>query len=55
MLDNSTWDTVSEVLTEDLFYRRDHRLIFRTMEKLINPKFSARKVDDSNFDTKSPE
>ncbi|WP_020681672.1 replicative DNA helicase [Marinobacterium rhizophilum] len=36
MLDNSTWDTVSEVLTEDLFYRRDHRLIFRTMEKLIN-------------------
>ncbi len=36
MLDNNTWDTVSEVLTEDLFYRRDHRLIFRTMEKLIN-------------------
>ncbi|UTW14198.1 replicative DNA helicase [Marinobacterium rhizophilum] len=36
MLDNSSWDTVSEVVTEDLFYRRDHRMIFRTMEKLIN-------------------
>src|SRR5690554_7695204 len=35
MLDNSAWDTVSEILLEDHFYRGDHRMIFRTMQKLI--------------------
>ena len=34
MLDNQTWDKVSEKLVEDDFYRRDHRLIFRAMGAL---------------------
>lgn len=36
MLDNNVWDVVSEIVSEDNFYRHDHRLIFRTMTKLIN-------------------
>jgi replicative DNA helicase len=36
MLDNNTWDTVSEILLEDQFYRGDHRMIFRTMQKLVD-------------------
>jgi len=36
MLDNNTWDTASEVLTEDHFYRHDHRMIYRVMQKLVN-------------------
>src|SRR5690554_3088368 len=36
MLDNSAWDTVSEILLEDHFYRGDHRMIFRTMQKLVD-------------------
>ncbi|MGB0662235.1 MAG: replicative DNA helicase [Pontibacterium sp.] len=36
MLDNDAWDSVSEVVTESDFYRRDHRVIYRTMERLIS-------------------
>jgi replicative DNA helicase len=36
MLDNNAWDTVSEVLVVDNFYRQEHRKIFRTMSKLVN-------------------
>jgi len=36
MLDNNAWDTVSEVVVEDNFYRPEHRKIYRTMTKLIN-------------------
>ena len=36
MLDNNAWDTVSEVVLEDNFYRREHRQIYRTMQKLVN-------------------
>jgi len=36
MLDNNAWDTVSEVVLEDNFYRQEHRQIFRTMQKLVN-------------------
>lgn len=36
MLDNNAWDAVSEIVLEDQFYRHDHRLIFRTIEKLVN-------------------
>ncbi|MFT5708110.1 MAG: replicative DNA helicase, partial [Oceanospirillaceae bacterium] len=36
MLDNNTWDVVSEIVSEELFYRHDHRLIFRMMTKLVN-------------------
>ncbi len=34
MLDNQTWDSVSDKVVEGDFYRRDHRLIFRTIEQL---------------------
>ena len=36
MLDNETWDQVTEVVSEDDFYRRDHRLIFRAVAELAN-------------------
>ncbi|WP_372742910.1 replicative DNA helicase, partial [Neptunomonas sp.] len=36
MLDNNAWDTASEVVTEEHFYRHDHRLIYRVMQKLVN-------------------
>jgi replicative DNA helicase len=34
MLDNQTWDSVSDKVSEGDFYRRDHRLIFKTIEQL---------------------
>jgi len=34
MLDNNAWDTVADLLSEQDFYRRDHRLIFRAIEQL---------------------
>jgi len=34
MLDNRTWDSVADKVVEDDFYRRDHRLIFRTIAQL---------------------
>ena len=36
MLDNNAWDTVSEIVLEENFYRQEHRQIYRTMQKLIN-------------------
>jgi len=36
MLDNNAWDTVSEVVLEEHFYRQEHRQIFRTLQKLVN-------------------
>jgi replicative DNA helicase len=36
MLDNNAWDQVADVLVEDDFYRRDHRLIFRAIAHLAN-------------------
>ncbi|WP_286239819.1 replicative DNA helicase [Neptuniibacter halophilus] len=36
MLDNNAWDTVSEVVLDDNFYRQEHRQIYRTMRKLVN-------------------
>lgn len=36
MLDNQTWDTVSDKVVETDFYRRDHQLIFRTIAKLAD-------------------
>ena len=35
MLDNSAWDRVADVVSEDDFYRRDHRLIFRAISELV--------------------
>jgi len=34
MLDNSAWDSVAGELTHHDFYRNDHQMIFRMMEKL---------------------
>lgn len=34
MLDNRTWDQVADRLTEDDFYRHDHKLIFRAIRAL---------------------
>ncbi|MFB9886541.1 replicative DNA helicase [Balneatrix alpica] len=35
LLDNQAWDSVAEQVTDDDFYRREHRLIYRAMAKLI--------------------
>ncbi|GAB4265281.1 MAG: replicative DNA helicase [Methylomicrobium sp.] len=34
MLDNQTWDSIADKIVESDFYRKDHRLIFRAIEKL---------------------
>ncbi len=34
MLDNSAWDQIADRVSENDFYRRDHRLIFRALESL---------------------
>jgi replicative DNA helicase len=34
MLDNSTWDTIADVVSPSDFYRRDHRLIFGAIGEL---------------------
>ena len=36
MLDNSGWDTVADLVTEEDFYRRNHRLIFRAIASLAD-------------------
>ncbi|NOZ52087.1 MAG: replicative DNA helicase [Gammaproteobacteria bacterium] len=35
MLDNLAWDKISDLILEDDFYRRDHRLIFRAVNGLV--------------------
>lgn len=34
MIDNPAWDQVADLISEDDFYRRDHRLIFRAIFRL---------------------
>ncbi|KPK40725.1 MAG: replicative DNA helicase [Gammaproteobacteria bacterium SG8_47] len=36
MIDNGTWDQVADVLIDEDFYRRDHRLIFAAIAKLAD-------------------
>lgn len=36
LIDNTQWDTVAELLIDEQFYRKEHRLIFRHMSKLAN-------------------
>ncbi len=36
MLDNRAWDAVADVITEDDFYRSDHRLIFGAIQQLAD-------------------
>ena len=35
MLDNQTWDKIVDIITDDDFYRHDHRLIYHHICKLI--------------------
>lgn len=35
LLDNRTWDVIAELLHEEDFYRKDHRLIFRAIGRLV--------------------
>ncbi|MBE0510491.1 MAG: replicative DNA helicase [Gammaproteobacteria bacterium] len=36
MLDNNAWDKASDLVVEEDFYRRDHRLIFRAIKHLAD-------------------
>ena len=36
LLDGEAWDKVADVITEDDFYRHDHRLIFRAVSRVID-------------------
>lgn len=36
MLDNNSWDKIADRITENDFYRQDHRIIFNVMSSLIN-------------------
>jgi replicative DNA helicase len=42
LLDNAAWDRIADFISEDDFYRFDHRLIFQTIVKLVN---SSRPAD----------
>ena len=35
MLDNDAWDKIADIINEHDFYRRDHRLIFRSIDALV--------------------
>ena len=41
LLDNSAWDRISDVLTEQDFYRADHRLIYRAIAELVENNHPA--------------
>lgn len=36
LLDNSAWDKIADVISENDFYRHDHRLIYRNIARLID-------------------
>jgi replicative DNA helicase len=36
MLDNNAWDQIADIITEEDFYRRDHRFIYRSISDLAN-------------------
>jgi replicative DNA helicase len=41
LLDNSAWDRISDVLTEQDFYRADHRLVYRAIAELVENNHPA--------------
>jgi replicative DNA helicase len=41
LLDNSAWDRVGDLLRPDDFYRHEHRLVFETVEHLVNASQAA--------------
>ncbi|MBX8495396.1 DnaB-like helicase N-terminal domain-containing protein [Pseudomonas cichorii] len=40
MLDNQTWDLLADVLVPEDFYRREHRLIFQSIQTLASSNAS---------------
>ena len=36
LLENSAWDRIADVVMGEDFYRHEHRVIFRTISRLIN-------------------
>ena len=36
MLNAQAWDKIADVITADDFYRKDHRLIFQAIDRLID-------------------
>lgn len=36
LLENASWDRIADVLTQEDFYRHEHRIIFRSITNLIN-------------------
>jgi replicative DNA helicase len=55
LLDNQAWERVSDVLTADDFYRREHRQIFDAISALCNEGSPADVVTVSEWLTKSGE
>jgi replicative DNA helicase len=49
MLDNASWESIADLLTEDDFYRRDHRLIFRAIAELCSRNDPADVVTVSDW------
>lgn len=41
MLDSSRWDDIADILVANDFYRKDHRLIFEAIEKLVEDAMPA--------------
>lgn len=35
LLDNSAWDRIADVVSDEDFYRHEHRLVFRTIKKMV--------------------
>ena len=36
LIDNDSWDKISSILTADDFYQPNHRILFNTIEKMLN-------------------
>jgi replicative DNA helicase len=49
MLDNVAWDKVADLVTDDDFYRKDHRLIFRAIAELADNSNPCDVVTVSEF------
>ncbi|OGI45655.1 MAG: replicative DNA helicase [Candidatus Muproteobacteria bacterium RBG_16_65_34] len=49
LLDNASWDRVADLLTENDFYRREHRLIFRAIAALCQESSPADVVTVSEW------
>ncbi|MCK5359518.1 MAG: replicative DNA helicase, partial [Gammaproteobacteria bacterium] len=41
MLDSGRWDDVADVLVANDFYRKDHRLIYESIERLVEDSMPA--------------